>query len=175
MFGRSWGREEALDINSHQWSPVRGHWSLETSDDAVAVLWSQHHIVLHEVVRRWFSFQLFYFSPLQPGEGLNVNNSPSAVAITLLRNRGRARPKCRALTCNCLDKFWCCPFMSIVYISNGSYGNWKGVERGFYYLAQDVLELTMCLRQPLNSPSSCLSFLSTGIIDKCYHAPLAKY
>lgn len=65
--------------------------------------------------------------------------------------------------------------MSIVYISNGSYGNWKGVERGFYYLAQDVLELTMCLEQPLNSPSSCLSFLSTGIMDMCYHARLAQY
>lgn len=63
----------------------------------------------------------------------------------------------------------------IVYISNGCFGNWEGVERGFYYLAQDVLELTMYLRQPLNSPSSCLSFLSTRIIDMCYHAWLAKY
>lgn len=65
--------------------------------------------------------------------------------------------------------------MSIVYISNVSYGSWEGVQRGFYYLAQDVLELTMYLRQPLIYPSSCLSFLSTGIIDMCYHALLAKY
>lgn len=27
------GGEEALDINSHWWSPVWGHWSLETPDD----------------------------------------------------------------------------------------------------------------------------------------------
>lgn len=52
---------------------------------------------------------------------------------------------------------------------------WEGIEREFYFLAQGVLELTMWIRQPLNSPSFCFIFISNGIIDMCYHAWLAKY